>query len=726
MIYINEVYKYLQPTGENKCIRIIDIQNEIDEFYYVTLYTNFTVPSMYSISRFLDEISEQVVIKIPDPYLRRIDEEVLSIKEKEKRDVEWGLVDKYWVSYKEELLSSYKRGKIFKQAAEENNLTDIKVRRAFTRFFQRGMNKNAMLPDYIYSGGRGKEKKLTENKVGRPKKADYEGNKSIGINITPEIKEIFRIGLERYYRTKKQLSFREVYDIILREFFSHKYIENGESKYTLWDKERLPTYEQFCYWAKKLEQPTKDILQRQSIKDYELKHRPILSNSTIETVGPGTRFQVDATIADIYLVSKLDRNRIIGRPILYAIIDVFSRLVTGIYVGLEGPSWIGAMMALDNMIADKVAFCKGYEIEIDENQWPARHLPEIILADRGEFEGYSVENLINNLGIAIENTPPYRGDLKGIVERSFRTLNTKLKHKTPGAIMKEFRHRGDRDYRLDATLTLEEFTKIYIQLVIHHNNTPITKYPMEKEMLAAGIVPIPVLLWQWGIENKKGSLRTIEREVMRLNVLPKAKASVSRAGIKFKNLMYGSQRAIQEQWFISKKIRSVEIVYDPRNMSTIYIPEEDGKAYESCYLLEGSLQYKDVILEEIIFMQELQTELIEKQKQEQLQSNIDLDKEIEAIVKKAQKEKDKAVVLYDQGKTKKLNSIKKNREVEKEINKVSEAFELKTSKHERPAEVTELKKEEITEDIALLEELSPKQMLMNKLKQKRDENRGNR
>lgn len=37
-----------------------------------------------------------------------------------------------------------------------------------------------------------------------------------------------------------------------------------------------------------------------------------------------------------------------------------------------------------------------YEIEIDESQWPANHLPEVIIADRGEFEGYAVGSLINN------------------------------------------------------------------------------------------------------------------------------------------------------------------------------------------------------------------------------------------------------------------------------------------------------------------------------------------
>src|SRR5699024_12382699 len=103
---------------------------------------------------------------------------------------------------------------------------------------------------------------------------------------------------------------------------------------------------------------------------------------------------------------------------------------------------------------------------------------------RGEFEGYSVYNLINNLNIKIENTTAYRGDLKGIVERKFRTFNGKLKQKAPGAIQKEYRERGDQDYRLNATLNLKEFTSLIITIDMHHNQKEIDKYTIEKEMIA--------------------------------------------------------------------------------------------------------------------------------------------------------------------------------------------------------------------------------------------------
>jgi hypothetical protein len=162
---------------------------------------------------------------------------------------------------------------------------------------------------------------------------------------------------------------------------------------------------------------------------------------------------------------------------------------------------------------------------------------------------------------------------------------------------------------------------------------------------------------------------------MRLNILPKGKASISRAGLKFKKLYYSSQKAIEEQWFVKPKHRWIEIVYDPRNINQIYIPSEDGRQYEKCYLLEKSKQYKDCILEEIIFQEELKEELIEWEANEQVQYNIDLDKEIDYIIKKAKKEKQRTVTQTT-SKAKKTQGIKENRKLEKEIKRMEEAFEI--------------------------------------------------
>ncbi|WP_260713044.1 transposase family protein [Clostridium botulinum] len=716
MISINSVYKYVD-INEEKRIRIIDIDENFA--YLVNIDAKSSMPKCESLEKMQEEIIGNKLVKVRDPFSKMIKEKELTIIQIEKRNNDWNIIEKYWEKNRTQLLRTSNRNKILKMISEEYSISLSTVKKIFNRYWQRGMNKNALLPDYINSGARGKQRNLSDNKVGRPKKSNYYGIVIEGINITEEVKKHFEIAKSKYYRNNRKASLTETYTLMLRDFYSDSYKENDELKHRVWDKSRIPTYYQFYYWFKKTKNVQKDIIFRESEKEFNLKHRPLLSNSLQETDGPGTRFQVDATIADVYLVSSLNRNRVIGRPVLYAIIDVFSRLITGIYVGLEGPSWIGAMMALDNMIYDKVEYCKEYGIEISKEQWPCKHLPEIIIADRGEFEGYAVENLINNLNIKIENTSPYRGDLKGIVERSFRTTNEKIKHKTPGAIQKEFRKRGDRDYRLDATLTLEEFTKIYINIVLHHNNKIIDKYPMEKEMIADEISPIPSILWNWGIENKKGRLKTVDREIFRLNTLPKSKASVSRAGIRFKGLYYSSDKAIKEQWFINLKVRSIDVVYDPRNINKIYIPHNSGLDYDECYLTDVSLQYKDCLLEEIIFNEELKSELREKDLRDQHQNNIDLEKEIENIVKKAQKEKSKDID-YNKSPNQKLKGIKRNRSVEKEINRQSESFILgdDIDNNGETAQVIELPvaKEE--------KEKNGNDRVMEMIKRKRDEKRG--
>ncbi|WP_242850845.1 transposase family protein [Clostridium algidicarnis] len=636
MIFINSVFKYVDDENGER-IRIISI---IEYYVYlVNIDSATSMPRKELLKTIEEEIEGEKLVAIKDPFARIINEKELSELQISKRSVAWEFIEKYWETNKYELLEKNHRETKLIEIANSSGLSLLKVKRTFSRYWQRGMNKNALLPDYINSGGKGKEKKLSDLKIGRPARVDYSGDSIEGINITDDVKKHFEFALNKYYRNNKKISLKETYTLMLRDFYSDVYKESNEMKHIVWDNERIPKYNQFYYWFKKSEDVKKDIVLRDSDKEFNLNHRPLLSNSTIETDGPGTRFQIDATIADVYIVSSLNRKRIIGRPIVYAIIDVFSRLITGIYVGLEGPSWLGAMMALDNMIADKVEFCKRYGIDITEEQWPSKHLPDIIIADRGEFEGYSPENIINNLNVKIENTSPYRGDLKGIVERNFRTLNTKVKHKTPGAIQKEFRKRGDKDYRLDSSLTLEEFTRLYINIVLHHNRSLIEKYPFEKEMLEDEILPIPIQLWNWGIQNKKGRLKTVDRDVLRLNLLPRGKASVSRAGIKFKGLSYSSNKAISQQWFIKPTTRSIEIVHDPRNVNKVYIPHDNGLGYEECYLLESCNQYKNCLLEEIIFNQELLAELKEKHLREQNQSNIDLEKEIEKIVKVAEKAK---------------------------------------------------------------------------------------
>ncbi|MCO7034779.1 DDE-type integrase/transposase/recombinase, partial [Vibrio paracholerae] len=149
---------------------------------------------------------------------------------------------------------------------------------------------------------------------------------------------------------------------------------------------------------------------------------------------PGSRFEIDATIADIYLVSDSNRSWIVGRPVVYVVVDVFSRLIVGLYIGFENPSYVAAIQALQTAMTDKVALCHQYGIEIEAQDWPAIGLPDAILADRGELLGSQIESLEKSFSVRVENTPPYRGDAKGIVERNFKTIQADFTPFAPGVV----------------------------------------------------------------------------------------------------------------------------------------------------------------------------------------------------------------------------------------------------------------------------------------------------
>src|SRR5258708_34001474 len=106
---------------------------------------------------------------------------------------------------------------------------------------------------------------------------------------------------------------------------------------------------------------------REGMGAYNLRSRAAIGSLRSAIPGPGYLYEIDATVADVYLVSAFNRRRIIGRAVIYVVIDVFSNLIVGVSVSFEGPIWIGAMLALENMALDKVSFCNENGIDIEEH-----------------------------------------------------------------------------------------------------------------------------------------------------------------------------------------------------------------------------------------------------------------------------------------------------------------------------------------------------------------------
>lgn len=557
-----------------------------------------------------------------------IPESEIQEKHKKRRDDSWKLIQSLVEDSSLGIFNPRIRGRLISETARKNN-KDIKtIYRLLEKFWKGGMVKNALLPRFKNCGGRGKSKiaKSPTTKLGRWSSLSKNLGENQGIPITDEIKSYFRRGLKRFYNNQKRKSLRLTYQLVLETFFHKGFEFKGDIKVKILPPtNELPTFNQFRYYYEtEYKNPISETKSRQGEINFQLKYREILGNSTDMAFGPASLYQIDATIVDLYLVSSFDRTRIIGRPVLYLVVDVFSRMIVGMSVLLEGPSWLGAMLALDCAMSDKVSFCAEYGIEISPEQWNCHHLPKAILADRGEFEGYNADTLVAALGIIVHNTSPYRADLKAIVERQFRILNEKFVHFVPGAVIKH-RERGEKDYRLDAVLTINEFRALMIAHILNHNHSRYLKhYHKDEFMIADKVERFPIDLWNWGIQNRTGYLRTLPRNVLRMNLLPRKEISVTSQGLHFERELYYSCDPLLEAGLMmrkrGRKSPKVTVAYDPRTTDYIYLPSSDNREVTICPLTASAKTFLGRDLQETQFYFNEETQYEELSKTRQIQS----------------------------------------------------------------------------------------------------------
>lgn len=672
MVFIvNDVIK-LKDNEKLKCERILWKNDNNGYCYTIQLDTTKINITLRQMEDLMIDLQNEVIELVNDEYGPDLMlEEDMGDENKQKRDEAYEIVKYVFADVEEpHIFDRAYRGKAVNNGAIHFNVSKVVIYKYLRLFWQGGKLKNSLIPQFNKCGGKGK-KRIYTAKPGRRTYESYLTGENIGITIDSEIEKIFDLSIKRYYNESQEVSFSKTYDYMINDFFTQ--IIDGEKK--VQDRSTTPSVRQFRYWYDKNISLEESIKSRIGDRKFNLNYRALNSNSTSEAFAPGFRYQIDATVADIYLVNRIDRKSIIGRPILYLVVDVFSRLITGIYVGLEGPSWSGASSAIYNCYENKVEFCKKFNIEIKDEDWPAHGLPQVLLGDRGELVGPIGEPVIENLKINFENAPTGRGDAKGIVEQNFRVINTKIKNWSPGFVKKEFRERGERDYRLDATLDIFDFTKIIIYSVLNRNKNYLETYPLTQEMINDGINPIPVEIWNWGILNKTGKLRSVPDDFLKLWLMRKGKASITERGVVFKNALYSSDDIKNEGWLVYARIKGtklVDIVFDSRDLSIIYIFDKKDNKFLTCYLKNENEIFMNKTYEELCdfnFMRRAgKMGLTNKLNQ----NNVDFNTAAKEIVKEAQERAKERTI--NQSNKKRISNIKENRNEEKHTYGEAQAF----------------------------------------------------
>lgn len=453
--------------------------------------------------------------------------------------------------------------------------------RMFTKYMQSGMK------DYALVDKRGFRKKGLEYtySVKTGKTSNY--YEMTGIVINESIKQIFDEALKEF-RSGRQKSLKSCYDRMNLLHFTRTEVIDGVSSVSLLPVSERPTLRQFYYYAdSKLTAEEKDAI-KTSAQEQRNNKRLLTSDALYDVCGPGDMVEIDACEADVSLVSAFDRNKTIGRPVVYFMIDVYSRIILAVSVAFDNNSVLGVTNLFLNLADDKQDYCKKYGMGFDNPEiWPSNIIPRRIRVDRGsEFKSREFTRICNELGIEKQIVPGASGSLKGVVEQSFHQMHAKqnMHVENYGLIEKRY----DSNHHQEATLTIEEYNKMIINFVLTHNQEYNVNYPCTKEMIKKGIKPIPVLLWNYGVEKYGAPRPIISKNQYLYNLMTPVKAKINRRGIVYKGLYYlpESDRVLAQEMFrAGTKKQSFEVRMDMRDISYVYYLR-DGK------LMSASLNEK--------------------------------------------------------------------------------------------------------------------------------------
>lgn len=384
----------------------------------------------------------------------------------------------------------------------------------------------------------------------------------------------------KLYQTRQIHSIQGAYDWMVGVYYAAEAEHDAKIGASITTGLSYPTVRQFRnYIDNSITKEEKNVIQS-SAREVRNSKRVLTSNSLKDVLGPCDLVEVDACELDIEVVSDTDRSQIIGRPTMYAMIDVFTKLIIAFGIGFNVNSVVGITNMFLNLIDDKVEFCKKMGFTITQGMWPSHILPMRFRVDRGsEAISDKLQEILNRLNISRQIVPGGSGSLKGNVEQFFHQV-----HESQNAALNQhgrITKRFDSRHKTQAVMTLSEYTVILVNFIITHNQKYMADYPLTKEMVSNNVAPIPSDLWIYGC-NKYGSPQPILNKDQFLFdlLLETEKAYICRRGIVFDKLKYSVSEdpdLWKKAYEAGSKHVPISMRYDPRLIDHLFYLDSEGK-----------------------------------------------------------------------------------------------------------------------------------------------------
>lgn len=591
------LYRVLEVMGDLDCIIIFPVIDN-DGLKRPISKSLITFQSWIKLkSIYLSEFS------LPSYLL--VDENNISIQHKQRRDKNYALIEGI-IADKVFLFdySTKKRVSSLSRYAEKKESDRKTIARLLSIYWRFGQDRNALLPAFKNSGASGRDRVAKGASLGAPKRQrTLSVDRVDKFKLSSTDKEHFRKALKKYHLKPNGKDLKETYKELLRSYYSDQIsIADACGK-----APSVPSFRQFTYWKKKLFSAEEIIKSRTTERDYLLNKRGLLGSVNQESPVAGSCFEIDATVADIHIVSSFGKQYALGRPTIYSVVDRASRMIVGFHVSLYHASWRAARQALVNCFLPKVEYCKEFGIDISDTDWPCAHVPQRLMCDNGEMIGLKPQELVVPM-TELQLAAPYRPDFKSIVEQRFRLLNKEVLHDLLGSTRGGNVIRGSRDPRKDSIYTLKEVTKLLISGVLEHNRSIFSDLGFTSPLLIKNnLSPTPLNCWKVSLANHCHALKRADKDEVIARLLPPEKVSMTRSGILFNGMYYSCEQVIDQN--LASLARSngrwrMEARIDENTTNHIYVRLNDGDGFTKCDLLPKSKMLKNVPMIEAELVQD--------------------------------------------------------------------------------------------------------------------------
>lgn len=273
--------------------------------------------------------------------------------------------------------------------------------------------------------------------------------------------------------------------------------------------------------------------------------------------------QIDHTPADIQFVEVIDDQGIyVGRPYLTIAADVATSAIVGFCLTLEQPSRLSVALCLAQAMCRKEDWLMARDINYS---WLMFGRPKKVVVDSAmEFRSTSFIRGCAEYGIAIQSRNKGTVHRGGVVERLLGKVNTVLRS-LPGKTGRSIADRGEYLSEERARLSFAGLERCIALAIIDHN-------------LSQNERKLTVPAKEWGRKCRPSDGPEDNPFGVLLSFLPNETRRISPQGVSLFAIDYF------DPWFgplIARRDRlgGLDVRYDPRDISHIYIKDPDTGAW---------------------------------------------------------------------------------------------------------------------------------------------------